>query len=66
MQIAVLLVIGKIFEADHCDEQNAFRSAVYAKMAVRRAYYHVAERGLREWWTTRTCPTTSTRFLTAT
>lgn len=47
-QMAVLLVIGPIFEADLCDEQYGFRSGVDAKMAVRRAYYHVAERGLRE------------------
>ena len=48
VQMAVLLVIGPIFEADLCDEQYGFRSGVDAKMAVRRAYYHVAERGLRE------------------
>jgi RNA-directed DNA polymerase len=47
-QMAVLLVIGPIFEADLCHEQYGFRPGVDAKMAVRRVYYHVAERGLRE------------------
>jgi group II intron reverse transcriptase/maturase len=47
-QMAMLLVIGPIFEADLCLEQYGFRSGVNAKMAIRRAYYHVAERGLRE------------------
>lgn len=48
VQMAVLLVIGPIFEVDLCDEQYGFRGGVDAKMAVRRVYYHVAERGLRE------------------
>ncbi len=48
VQIAVLLVIGPIFEADLCDEQYGFRRGVDAKMALRRVYYHVTERGLRE------------------
>jgi RNA-directed DNA polymerase len=47
-QMAVLLVIGPIFEADLCAEQYGFRPGVDAKMAVRRVYFHVAERGLRE------------------
>lgn len=47
-QMAVLLVIGPIFEADLCDEQYGFRAGVDAKMAIRRVYYHVTERGLRE------------------
>jgi RNA-directed DNA polymerase len=47
-QTAVLLVIGPIFEADLCREQYGFRPEVDAKMAVRRAYFHVAERGLSE------------------
>ena len=47
-QMALLLVIGPIFEADLCDEQYGFRSGVDAKMAIRRAYFHVTERGLRE------------------
>lgn len=47
-QMAVLLVIGPIFEADLCREQYGFRPGVDAKMAVRRAYYHVTQRGLSE------------------
>lgn len=47
-QMAVLLVIGPIFEADLCDEQYGFRPGIDAKLAIRRAYYHVSERGLRE------------------
>ena len=45
-QMAMLLVIGPIFEADLCDEQYGFRAGVDAKMAVRRVYFHVTERGL--------------------
>lgn len=48
VQAAVLLVIGPVFEADPCDEQYGFRPGVDAKMAVRRVYFHVTERGLRE------------------
>ena len=47
-QMALLLVIGPIFEADLCPEQYGFRPGVDAKMAIRRAYFHVTERGLRE------------------
>ena len=47
-QMAVLLVIGPIFEADLCDEQYGFRPGVDAKMAVRRVYFNVTERGLRQ------------------
>jgi RNA-directed DNA polymerase len=47
-QMAVLLVIGPIFEADLCDEQYGFRPGVDAKMAVRRVYFNVTEQGLRE------------------
>jgi RNA-directed DNA polymerase len=48
VQMAMLLTIGPIFEADLCDEQYGFRAALDAKMAVRRAYFHVAQRGLTE------------------
>lgn len=48
VQMATLLVIGPIFEADLCDEQYGFRSGVDAKMAIRRAYYHITQRRLRE------------------
>ncbi len=47
-QMAMLLVIGPIFETDLCDEQYGFRSGVDAKQAIRRAYYHVTQRGLNE------------------
>jgi RNA-directed DNA polymerase len=47
-QMAVLLVMGPIFEADLCREQYGFRPGVNAKMAIQRAYYHVTERGLSE------------------
>ena len=47
-QMALLLVISPIFEADLCREQYGFRPGVDAKMAIRRAYFHVAKHGLRE------------------
>jgi RNA-directed DNA polymerase len=47
-QMAALLVIGPILEADLCREQYGFRPGMDAKMAIRRAYYHVTERGLSE------------------
>jgi RNA-directed DNA polymerase len=48
VQMAMLLVFTPIFEADLCDEQYGFRSGVDAKMAVRRVYFHVTQRNLRE------------------
>jgi RNA-directed DNA polymerase len=47
-QMAVLLVIGPIFEADLPLEQYGFRPGRSAKMAIQKAYYHVTERGLSE------------------
>ena len=47
-QMAMLLVIGPIFEADLCPEQYGFRAGVDAKMAIRRVYFHVTQRGLSE------------------
>lgn len=47
-QMAMLLVIGPIFEVDHCREQYGFRPGVDAKMAIRRVYFHITERGLCE------------------
>jgi len=47
-QMAVLLVIGPIFEADLCREQYGFRPGRSAKMAIQKAYFHVTERGLSE------------------
>ncbi|MDY3563009.1 group II intron reverse transcriptase/maturase [Gemmata sp. JC673] len=48
VQMAVLVVIGPIFEADLCDEQYGFRSGVDAKMAVRQVHANVSRRGLCE------------------
>jgi group II intron reverse transcriptase/maturase len=47
-QMAVLLVIGPIFEADLCQEQYGFRPQIDAKMAIRRTYFHITDRGLCE------------------
>ena len=48
VQMAMLIVLTPIFEADLCDEQYGFRSGVDAKMAIRRTYFHVTERALFE------------------
>ncbi|HZL98911.1 MAG TPA: group II intron reverse transcriptase/maturase [Planctomycetota bacterium] len=47
-QAAVVLVIGPIFEADLRSQQYGFRPGLDAKMAVRRAYFHIAEDGRTE------------------
>ena len=47
-QMAVLLVIGPIFEPDLLPRQYGFRSGVDAKMALRRIYFDIAECGNRE------------------
>ena len=47
-QMALLLVIGPIFEVGLCPEQHGFRAGMDAKMAIRRAYFHVTERRLQE------------------
>ena len=47
-QMAALLVIGPIFEADLCREQYAFRPGRSARMAIQKTYFHVTERGLSE------------------
>ncbi len=47
VQMAVLLVLGPIFEADLLDEQYGFRERLDAKMAVRRVYFHLTD-GRRE------------------
>jgi retron-type reverse transcriptase len=46
--MAVLLVIGPIFEVDLLPRQYGFRPGLDAKMAVRRVYFSIAERGARE------------------
>jgi RNA-directed DNA polymerase len=48
VQMAMLIVLAPISEADLCDEQYGFRSGVDAKMALRRTYFHVTERALFE------------------
>jgi RNA-directed DNA polymerase len=47
VQSAVVLVLGAIFEADLLPQQYGFRPKVDAKMAVRRAYFHLID-GRRE------------------
>jgi RNA-directed DNA polymerase len=44
-QAAVALVLGPIFEADLRPQQYGFRPGLDAKMAVRRAFFHVADGG---------------------
>jgi RNA-directed DNA polymerase len=48
VQMAVVLVIGPIFEADLLPQQYGFRPELDAKMALRRVYWHVTESGRRE------------------
>src|ERR1700756_1267023 len=48
VQMAVVLVIGPIFEADMLPQQYGFRPGVDAKMAVRRVYWHVTQQGRSE------------------
>jgi len=47
-QMAMNLVLQPIFESDFIESQYAYRPRLDAKMAVRRVYFHVAERGLAE------------------
>lgn len=47
-QMAVLLVIGPIFEADLFPWQYGFRTGLDAKMALRRTHFGIADRGARE------------------
>ena len=47
-QMAVVLVIGPIFEADLLPQQYGFRPGLDAKMALRRVYWHVTQHGRRE------------------
>ena len=48
VQMAVVLVVGPIFETDLLPQQYGFRPRVGAKMALRRVYWHVTEQGRRE------------------
>lgn len=48
VQMAVVLVIGPIFEMDLLPQQYGFRPGMDAKMALRRVYWHVTQYGRRE------------------
>jgi group II intron reverse transcriptase/maturase len=48
VQMAVVLVIGPIFETDLLPQQYGFRPGLDAKMALRRVYWHVTQHGRRE------------------
>jgi RNA-directed DNA polymerase len=48
VQMAVVLVIGPIFEADLLPQQYGFRPELDAKMAIRRVYWHVTQQGRTE------------------
>lgn len=47
-QMAVLLVVGPIFEPDLFPWQYGFRTGLDAKMALRRIHFGIADRGARE------------------
>lgn len=48
VQMAVLLVIGPIFDGDLFPWQYGFRTGLDAKMALRRIHFGIADRGARE------------------
>lgn len=48
VQMAMLLVIGPIFDVDLLPWQYGFRPGLDAKMALRRIHFGIAERGARE------------------
>ena len=48
VQMAVVLMIGPIFEADLLANQYGFRPELDAKMAVRQVLWHITQRGRRE------------------
>jgi group II intron reverse transcriptase/maturase len=47
-QMAALLVLSPIFEADLLPQQYGFRPGLDAKMAVRRVFFHLTRHGRRE------------------
>ncbi len=47
-QMAALLILGPIFEADFQPMQYGFRPGLDAKMAVRKVYFHITSHGRRE------------------
>ena len=48
VQMAAVLVIGPIFEADLLPQQYGFRPGLDAKMALRRVHWHGTRHGRRE------------------
>jgi RNA-directed DNA polymerase len=48
VQMAAVLIIGPIFEADLLPQQYGFRPGLDAKMALRRVHWHVTQHGRRE------------------
>jgi len=48
VQMAAVLIIGPIFEADLLPQQYGFRPKLDAKMALRRVFWHVTQHGRRE------------------
>ncbi len=48
VEMATVLIIGPIFEADLLPQQYGFRPGLDAKMALRRVYWHVTQHGRRE------------------
>ena len=48
VQTAAVLVLGPIFDVDLQPQQYGFRPKLDAKMAVRRAYFHITQHGRRE------------------
>ena len=48
VQTAMVLVLGAIFDADLRPQQYGFRPNMDAKMAVRRAYFHITQHNRRD------------------
>jgi RNA-directed DNA polymerase len=48
VQMATVLIIAPIFEADLLPQQYGFRPGLDAKTALRRVYWHVTQHGRRE------------------
>ena len=48
VETATLLVLNPIFEEDLLPSQYGFRPKVDAKMAIRRAFWHISQHGRRE------------------
>jgi hypothetical protein len=48
VEVAALLVLGPIFEADLLRNQDGFRPEMDARMAVRQAFWHISDHGRTE------------------